>query len=310
MYVSTIILFVASLAPIAILLWYFDNLDKKEKESRRFLWSIFLWGVLATFIAGAIEYLSEETFLGFFSNPLTQLIVISFISTATVEEGLKYWVVKKKAYNHPAFNEYYDGIIYTVVASLGFAAMENIFYVLEGGLYVAIIRALLTVPAHALFGAIMGYNISLARFATNKTDEKRFLRKGLLLAIFFHGLYDFLLLTSSSLALFVIPILLGLWIYLKRKIQYLHFMDKIPESKTPRKWTVWTYIRTFIGMIFFTLGLLTMLVTALYVTSDPLGQDLLTNFSPLIALIFTAVVWAIAYALIRNYQQKNDILTS
>jgi len=300
------ILVIASMAPIVFLLWYFDHLDKKEKESRRFLWSIFLWGVLITFIAGIIEYFSEDLLLSFVFDPLIQTFAIAFISTATVEESLKYLVVKKKVYDHPAFNEYYDGIIYAVVASLGFAAMENIFYVFEGGLYVAIIRAFLTVPAHALFGAIMGYNISLARFSTNKADEKKFLKKGLILAIVFHGLYDFLLLISSSLALFVVPILLGLWMYIRRKIKYLHFMDKLPGSYIPPKWSIWTYIRVSIGMIFFTFGLLATLTAVLYITKDPLGQDIFTDidFNLSFTLIFTAITWIIAYTLMREKKIK------
>ncbi len=156
MYVGTITLMIISLAPVAVLLWYFDRLDKKQKESRRFLWSIFLWGILITFLAGGIEYFLENTFAGLIADPMVYITVVSFLFTAVTEEGLKYLVVKKKAYDHPAFDEYYDGVIYAVVASLGFAALENVFYVLDGGMYVAVIRALLAVPAHALFGAIMG----------------------------------------------------------------------------------------------------------------------------------------------------------
>ena len=164
------------------MLWYFDSLDKKQKESRRFLWDIFLWGVIVTFIAGFIEYFLAPFASSLFSQHLTQAFFVAFIVTACAEEGLKYAVVKKKTYPHPAFDEYYDGVIYAVVASLGFAALENIFYVIEGGLYIAIIRALLAVPAHALFGAFMGYYISLARFEKNPkkettiTIERSFLR--------------------------------------------------------------------------------------------------------------------------------------
>jgi RsiW-degrading membrane proteinase PrsW (M82 family) len=308
MYFGPITLIVLSLAPVAFLLWYFDRLDKKQKESRRFLWSIFLWGLLVTFVAGAVEYFLENTFANLITDPLVYTTISAFIFIAVTEEGLKYWVVKKKAYDHPAFNEYYDGIIYAVVASLGFAALENIFYVLEGGVSVAIIRALLAVPAHALFGAIMGYNIGLARFEKDKRESGKLLRKGLFWAIFFHGLYDFLLLTSSGLALFVIPMLLGMYLYVKRKIRYLHFLDKVEGSYLPKKWTIWTYIKVGIGMLFFTLGLLTIFSISIYLTQDPLGQGLFTNidFSIPSSSIFAGITWLIAFGLMR---EKNTSIT-
>ena len=65
------------------------------------------------------------------------------------------------------FDELMDGIVYGAVASLGFATLENIMYCIDGGLSVVAIRALTAVPAHASFGAIMGYYfrkvISMAR---------------------------------------------------------------------------------------------------------------------------------------------------
>ncbi len=302
MYLITTLLIILSLAPIAFLLWYFDSLDKKQKESRRFLWDIFLWGVIVTFIAGFIEYFLAPFASSLFSQHLTQAFFVAFIVTACTEEGLKYAVVKKKTYHHPAFDEYYDGVIYAVVASLGFAALENIFYVIEGGLYIAIIRALLAVPAHALFGAFMGYYISLARFEKNPKKEQQLLLKGLFYAIFFHGLYDFLLLSNSSIALFVIPMLLLLYISVRRKIRHLHYLDKIENVSMPPQWTIGSIIKMFIGMIFFTLGLLTIFVIALYVTKNPLGNDLFSTgeFSIPISASFAAISWLIAFALIRE----------
>lgn len=302
MYLTTTLLLILSLAPVAFLLWYFDSLDKKQKESRRFLWSIFLWGIFVTFIAGFIEYFLAPFASSLFPQQLTQTFVLAFIVTACTEEGLKFAVVKKKAYDHPAFDEYYDGVIYAVVASLGFAALENIFYVIDGGLYIAIIRALLAVPAHALFGAFMGYYISLARFEKNTKQSQKLLLKGLFYAIFLHGLYDFLLLSNSSIAILVIPMILLLYINVRRKIHYLHYLDKIKNVSMPPQWTIGSIIKTFIGMIFFTLGLLTIFVIGLYVTNDPLGQDLFTTgeFSVPISATFAAISWLIAFALIRE----------
>jgi RsiW-degrading membrane proteinase PrsW (M82 family) len=306
MQVGFVALILISLAPIVILLWYFDHLDKHQKESRKFLWSIFLWGVLVTFIAGGVELGLEHFFHDLFYYPMVQVFATAFIFTAVVEEALKYWVVKRKAYDHPAFNEYFDGIVYAVVASLGFAALENVLYVLEGGLYIGIIRAIFSVPAHALFGAIMGYYIGLARFARHPGEEKKLLRKGLILAIIFHGLYDFFLMSASPLAIFIVPLLLGLFLNVRRKIKHLHVLDKIEGAVMPPKWNWWNYAKSFFGMIFFTAGVLMLLTILLYLTNDPISTDIFegVEFDLSSAVIGISIMWLIAYAFMRGKRVK------
>ncbi|MBN1494282.1 PrsW family intramembrane metalloprotease [Candidatus Peregrinibacteria bacterium] len=266
MYTEFAIILIISLAPVALLLWYFDRLDKKSKESRRFLWSIFLWGVLVTFAAGGIEVLLEYFFGGLFIDPWLKIFITAFVFIALVEEGLKFFIVKKKAYPHPAYNEYYDGVIYAVVASLGFAALENIFYVAEGGLGVGVIRAILSVPAHALFGAVMGYFMALAKFSANKNEEKKYLYKAVLIPFLLHGFYDFLLMSSTVYSMLVFPFLLGLYLYVKRKINRLHVLDKTAEPLKSLK--IVDYIKILVGLGFFTFGALAIFVVILFITGD------------------------------------------
>jgi len=305
MYTGIALLILISLAPIVILLWYFDHLDK-EKESRKFLWVIFLWGVFATAIAGGIEFVLDTFLIDIFYFPLIQLFVVAFIFTAVTEEALKYWVVKRKAYDHPAFNEYFDGIIYAVTASLGFAALENVLYVLDGGLYVGVIRALMAVPAHALFGVMMGYYIGLARFEKNPEKEKKLLGKGLFLAILFHGIYDFLLLSGTLYSIFVIPMLLGMFLNARRKIKHLHVLDKVKGAQMPKPFTKWNYIKTGVGMIFFTIGVLMLLTVLLFITGDPIGEELFQEieFDVYGSSLFVGIFWLIAYAFIREKKSK------
>lgn len=75
--------------------------------------------------------------------------LVGFIGVALVEELYKALFVYKKGYNNKAFNYMYDGIVYAVFTSLGFATLENILYVLEYGQSAALLRALVSVPAHA-----------------------------------------------------------------------------------------------------------------------------------------------------------------
>jgi len=304
MYLEFAILLVLSLAPVALLLWYFDRLDKKNKESRIFLWSIFLWGFLVTLAAGGIEILLEYLFGNLFSDPLVKIFVTAFIFVAVVEEGLKYLVVKKKAYPHPAYNEYYDGVIYAVVASLGFAALENIFYVTDGGFSVGLIRAILSVPAHALFGATMGYFMALAKFSPNKEQERNYLFKAVLFPILLHGLYDYLLMSTTVYAMLVFPLLLGLYINIRRKINRLHVLDKTAEPFKPLKPV--DYVKIFIGLVFFTFGALALFVVMLYVTGDSDVRTSLNTveFDTLSTSIFGVLMMFISLKIIKWNSRK------
>lgn len=206
-----LILLLIALAPGLFLLWYFCHRDKYEPEPKRKILKIFFLGALMVIPAIIIEALLESA-CNAITTGIVNIFIMSFIVIAPAEELLKFFVVKKWIYNSLEFDEIMDGIVYTVSASLGFATIENIFYVFDYGIGTGIIRAFLSVPGHAFFGALMGYYLGLAKF--NKENEKKMITKGILLAILLHGLYDFLLFTKTALALLVIPliILLGLWI--------------------------------------------------------------------------------------------------
>ena len=88
------------------------------------------------------------------------------------------------------FNEPFDGIVYAVMVSMGFAALENILYTFQYGFGVGVTRAFTAVPAHATFGIIMGYFMGKAKFSNNRIKLNLL---GLLFATLFHGSYDFFL---------------------------------------------------------------------------------------------------------------------
>ena len=121
----------------------------------------------------------------------------SFAIVAVVEEGLKFVVVWAKPYRSSHFNEVMDGIVYATAASLGFATVENLLYVLGpgGGLGVGIVRALVSVPGHVSDSGIMGFYLGLAKPFRNQSEgqERHLMAKGLLIAIALHGSYDALL---------------------------------------------------------------------------------------------------------------------
>ncbi len=182
-------LLIASILPVIILMIYFYSKDKFEKEPLKSLAKAFFGGILSAFaailLAVSISFPLPEGAPGVYSA-----FIHSFWEAAIPEEISKFALLYLFIWRDRNFNEYYDGILYAVFVSLGFACLENVLYVMEHGMSVAISRALLAVPLHALCGVIMGYYFSLARFSVRKASN---LLKAVFFAVLAHGVYDFIL---------------------------------------------------------------------------------------------------------------------
>ncbi|WP_138434392.1 PrsW family intramembrane metalloprotease [Winogradskyella algicola] len=184
-------LILCAIAPIFTIIIYIYFQDKYEKEPVGLLIANFLFGAVVSILIVIILYLITGRFI-----PITdeysvwQQFIQAFVVVALSEEFSKYVIVKYFAQPKKAFNEPYDGIIYAVMVSMGFACTENIMYVLQGGYETAILRAFTAVPAHATFGILMGYFMGLAKFSNNRIKLNM---AGLFLAVLFHGAYDFFL---------------------------------------------------------------------------------------------------------------------
>ena len=184
----------AAVLPAIILLRYIYKHDTVEKEPPGLLLTLLFMGVLAALCATVLEAIFQ-TVLGLLVDPGSPVytILLAFLVVAVVEEGTKFWLLKRRTWYHPAFNYRFDGIVYAVFVSLGFAAYENITYVLRYGLSVALPRALLAVPGHAAFAVVMGAFYGRARLREGWGDlreARRDLWTGYLFAVFLHGFYD------------------------------------------------------------------------------------------------------------------------
>lgn len=182
-----------SLAPGIFIALYFYIKDKYEKEPLSAIVFSFFLGCLSVIPA----ILLESFFMSRFPSNGQDLLITAvnaFVIIAGAEEFSKYLMLRYYAKN-PNFNEPYDGIFYGVVISLGFAAVENIMYVYQSGFTVGVLRMFTAVPAHAMFGAIMGYYFGLAW--QQPKNKNRLMLKGLLSAVMLHGAYDFFLLQEN-----------------------------------------------------------------------------------------------------------------
>lgn len=194
----------AAIAPAAVLMYFVYRKDKIEKEPLGLLFRLIMGGCAAAVVSGTLETGGMAILDSFVSesNPF-YTVLLAFLVVAVVEEGTKYFFLKKWSWRHPEFDYCFDGIVYAVFVSLGFAALENIGYVLGYGLYIAPTRALFAIPAHMGFAVFMGYFYGRAKRWEHRGDLSSARRDrilGYLVAVFLHGFYDTCAMTSTSLA--------------------------------------------------------------------------------------------------------------
>ncbi|MDQ7850315.1 MAG: PrsW family glutamic-type intramembrane protease [Armatimonadota bacterium] len=212
----------ASFVPAILWLWFFYSRDRYEREPKRLIGKLFLWGLLAApWAAGYNMFLDlnlEPLVDGVGQSGTIRLAVgllffLVFLA-AFNEEILKYLVTANSTRSDPNFNELADGMIYMTTVALGFAAAENFVYIMmtyvgtlqqavEQGLalteaqagalvgafgVVAPMRALLTTVGHASFSGITGYFLARRVVAGG---APRVVPLGVLAASLLHAAYNF-----------------------------------------------------------------------------------------------------------------------
>jgi RsiW-degrading membrane proteinase PrsW (M82 family) len=214
-------LLISAIAPVFIIIIYIYIKDKYEKEPKRLLLLSFISGAIVSILISTLLYFGFEFVLPLNNHySIQEQFIKAFFVVGLSEEFSKYIIVRYVSQPRKAFNEPFDGIIYAVMVSMGFAATENLMYVMQGGIEVAILRAFTAVPAHAAFAIIMGYFMGKAKFSNNKVLLNF---TGLFLAIIFHGAYDFFLFIDFIPGVWIgafISLFIGL--YLSRKAIQKH----------------------------------------------------------------------------------------
>jgi|AGTN01.1.fsa_nt_gi Predicted membrane protein len=210
---NSLYLILLAVAPgVALVLFMLLN-DRYDREPAGLLIKSFLMGMLVTLPTIVVELLGQH--FNIFDG-IPGKAVEAFIVVGLSEEYFKRRVVLRYAYYHPAFNERLDGIIYCSITALGFATLENIFYVLSYypmDQNIWIMRALVSVPVHMLLGIIMGYYLSLAKYCPDPKKRPDYMAKSLFIPALLHGAFDFVLITDYPLlTLLFIPIVGYLWV--------------------------------------------------------------------------------------------------
>jgi len=230
----TFLTFLAAVIPGLLICYFIIRMDLYEKEPLFLLLICLGMGVVIFYCAREIEgvfdswinhYIQSREAVGEEFNRgkhLGVLLYDAFVRTAFVEEFLKLAVLLLIPFQRKEFNESMDGIVYAVMIGMGFAITENVEYTLSSGDYaLALFRDFTAVPAHAVFGIILGFYVGLAKM--NKQDLWKNILIGLLLAILIHGLYDFFLFQDYEewIAILATLVLLG-GLFFSRKFIYSH----------------------------------------------------------------------------------------
>ena len=186
-----------ALLPVFLILRYVYLLDRNEREPLGFVLKVVIYGAIFSIPCAAAERFLVSL-ISMYYNPLTiqYAWMENTIGVALVEEFSKWLVLMLIVWKNKNFDYSDDGIVYAVSASLGFAALENLLYVLNYGTGVSIGRAIFAIPGHATFGVFMGFFISRAKnfwldSKTNRMKICKLLALGIPMLI--HGAYDFLL---------------------------------------------------------------------------------------------------------------------
>ena len=194
------ILFAAAVLPAIALLAYVYHKDKVEKEPIGLIVRLFVIGAVSGPIAAIIETVLFQVFEAAIPPGGFLLFMEYFVGVAMVEEGVKYLGLSTTRKSRE-FNYVFDGVVYAVAVSLGFAALENVLYVFDGGMEVAVTRAIFSVPGHCADGVVMGCFYGLARQREvfgNKSGAKTYYLLAFLLPVIEHGFYDAALSSESE----------------------------------------------------------------------------------------------------------------
>ncbi len=263
--INDILLVCAALFPAIALCIYVFKKDRVEKEPIGLLLSLFFLGCVICFPAASIEgflsdligkifapYAVEQEGVKYLTGASFKMYNACkyFVGVAFVEEGLKFLALFLLTRKNKNFNSLFDGLIYAVFVSLGFAALENVLYVMRNGWFNALMRAVMSVPGHMFFAVLMGYYYSMWHMYEKAKRKERALKRdgllsqnakefsgkmqlflSLLIPILAHGLYDYYCTVGTlfaTIALYVF--LLFLYIYCFRRIKKMSKDDMLDNT--------------------------------------------------------------------------------
>lgn len=212
---EALLILTLAFAPGLFWLWYFFKRDKLEPEPLHYIRNCFFLGMAVVFPAALAEVpLALESFEA-------SLV----IGAPIIEELAKFLVVRYTVFRTAEFDEPMDGVVYAAAVALGFASLENAFYLFaeyrhgpQPFAFVTVFRALLSVPGHAIWSSMWGYALGIAKFSDEQI-RKKLIAEGLALAMVMHAVFNFLCLTGPIWPIGMLILVPLMWRITSRKIE-------------------------------------------------------------------------------------------
>jgi protease PrsW len=220
-----------ALAPgFAICLFIYFK-DKYNKEPLGLMLGTFVMGILSILPALVLQLLLSNSLKSVTGNNYIDTAIFTFLLVGISEEGSKFLALRFFAYPKKAFDDPFDGIVYAVMVSMGFATIENVGYVLQHGFGTGVLRMFLSVPAHATFGELMGYFVGLAKFVPQKRSYYFFM--AMLFPVIFHGAFDYFLFLDKTglhflgaIVSFIVAIRLSMRAIRKKQLMSKNYLER------------------------------------------------------------------------------------
>lgn len=205
-------------------LWFLHGKDDYEPEPWHLVLPVFVLGGLSTMAVLLIRPWFDDLLpLG---AGIDRTLADAFLLTAPLEEILKMIALLVGIGWSREVDEPLDGIIYGAAVGLGFASVENVFYVfgvIDGGpgqaAYVAGMRGMTATLVHVSTSGVLGFFLGLTKF---RGPRRRWplIATGLILAIGFHGAYNAFLEGGEGWWVSLLLVLPGMLYVLSTKIHW------------------------------------------------------------------------------------------
>lgn len=197
---STNLLFLALIPGIIIIIYIFRK-DKVEHEPWSLIFKLVAFGAISCIPAVFLETGFNALNPGFEQGSIGFAFYEAFLVAALCEEFCKYMLLRLGSWRSPHFDYRFDGIVYGVSVAVGFALLENVMYVMDGGLYTALMRGVMAVPLHAFCGVFMGISYGAAKkysIMGQRGKASKATIRALLIPMIIHGIYDCLAFMENS----------------------------------------------------------------------------------------------------------------
>ena len=227
--------------PSMLILWYIYIKDKSEKEPFYLIIILFIGGIISCLISILISILSKQYIpylnMNYYNMNIFEIFVKVFV-VITLSEELTKWIINYiTIWRNKNFKHIYDPIIYSACTALGFATFENIIYVTNyhnNGIMIAIMRGLISIPSHAVFGIYSGFYLGISKnaYVCDKKDKAlKYKILSILVPIMLHFTFDILLIKTNIIkySLFIIYLTI-LYITALKKIKRLSSVSKPLKS--------------------------------------------------------------------------------